>query len=55
MLHLDIQKGKGDAKTSIFQIYIGENSACMKRLMIATKGWYQLTSNDTYLADIWLS
>ena len=27
----------------------------MKRLALATKGCGQLTSNDTYFADIWLS
>ena len=42
-------------KTSIFQKYIGGNSACMKRLMMAKKGWYQLTSNNTYLVDILFS
>ena len=37
MLHLDIQKGKEDMKTSIFQKYIGGTTACMKRLAVATK------------------
>ena len=37
MLHLDIQKGKGDMKTSNFQKYLGVTTACMNRLDIETK------------------
>ena len=42
-------------KTLNFQKYIRGNSALMKRLMMATKGCGQLTSNDTYFADICFS
>ena len=28
---------------------------CMKRIMMDTKGFGQLTSNDTYFSDIWFS
>ena len=55
MLHLDIQKGKEKMKTSKFQKDIGDTTTCMKRLDIATKGCDQLTSNDTYFAEIWFS
>ena len=47
MLHLYTQKGKEAMKTSIFQKYIGGNTACMKRLYIATKLCGRLTSNDS--------
>ena len=55
MLHLEIQKGKETMETSKSQKYIGSTTACMKRLHIANKGCGQLTSNDTYFADIWFS
>ena len=55
MLHLEIQKGEEDIKTSEFQKYIGRPTACMKRLDIDTKGCGQLTSNDTYFSDSWFS
>ena len=42
-------------KTLTFQKYIGGTSECMKRLMMDTKGCGQLTSNNTYFADIWLN
>ena len=47
MLHLDIQKWKEAMKTSKFQKYLGGTTVCMNRLAMATKGWEQLTSNDT--------
>ena len=55
MLHLDIQKGNEAMKTLNFQKYIGGTAACMKRLMMVTKGCGQLTSNDTYFANSWFS
>ena len=55
MLYLEIQKGKEAMKTSEFQQQIGRTVACMKRLMMATKGCDQLTSNETYFYDIWFS
>ena len=53
MLHLEIQKGKEDMKTSKFQKDIGGTAACMKILDIDNKGCGQLTSNYTYFADSW--
>ena len=38
-----------------FQKYLGWNAACTKRLAMANKGCGQLTSNETYFADIWFS
>ena len=55
LLQLEIQKGKEAKKTSNFKKYLGVNTACMKRLKIATKGCGKLTSNDTYFVDIWFS
>ena len=55
MLHLDIQKGKEAMKKSTFQSELGGTAACMKRLSIATKGYGQLTSNDTYFSNSWFS
>ena len=55
ILHLDIQTGKEDTKTSKFKKYLGGTAVCMKRLDINTKGCCQLTSNDTYFADRWFS
>ena len=55
MLHPEIQKGEEAMKTSKFQKDIGGTTAFMKRLSISTKGCGQLTSNDTYFADSWLS
>ena len=52
MLHPEIQNGKEAMKTSEFQNYLGGTTTCTKRLDIATKGCGQLTSNDTYFADI---
>ena len=43
MLHLDIQKLKEAMKTLICQKYLGGTAACMKRLMMATKGCGKLT------------
>ena len=34
---------------------MGGTVACMQRLDIATKGCDQMTSNDTYFANIWFS
>ena len=53
MLNLDIQKGKEAMKTSKFKKDLGGTNACMKRLATYTKGCGQLTSNETYFADIW--
>ena len=55
MSHLDTQKGKESKETSKFQQDIEGTAACMKRLIISTKGCNQLTSNDTYFADSWFS
>ena len=55
ILHLDIQKGKEAMKKLTFQSELGGTAACTRRLAIATKGWGQLTSNDTYFADSWFS
>ena len=55
MLHLEIQKGEEATKTLEFHKYLGGTTACMKILLIATKGCGQLTSNDTYFADSWFS
>ena len=55
MLHLEIPKGKEAMKTSKFQNVLGGTTECMKRIAIATKGCGQLTSNNTYFADIWFS
>ena len=55
MLYLDIQKGKEATKTENFQQQIRGTAAFMKRLMMATKGCVQLTSNDTYFYDSWFS
>ena len=37
MLHIDTQKGKEATKTSNFQKYLEDTTACMKRLMVALK------------------
>ena len=55
ILHLEIQKGKEDMKTSNFQKTLGGTTACMNRLAIATKGFGQLASNNTYFPDSWFS
>ena len=55
MLHLEIQKGMEDMKTSKFYFFLGGTTACMKRIAIATKGCGQLTSNNTYFADSFFS
>ena len=55
VLHLDIQKGEEAMKISEFQKYLGGNAVCMERLVMATSGCGQLTSNDTYLSDSWFS
>ena len=55
MLHLEIQKGEEDMKTSKFQKIIGGTTACINRLTIATKRCDQLTSNHTYFADRYFS
>ena len=53
LLHLEIQKGKEAMKASNFQRDIGGTVACMKRLMMATKEFDQLRSNNTYFSDSW--
>ena len=55
ILHLDIQKGKEAMKLSHFQKYIRSTAACMKRLMMDTKGCGNMTSNDTYVSYSWFS
>ena len=55
MLNLDIQKGEEAMKTSKPQKYLRDTTVCMEKLAIANKGCGQLTSNDTYFADSWLS
>ena len=55
ILQLDTQKGKEAMKTSNFQKDIGETAACMKRLIVATKGCEQLISNETYFSDSYFS
>ena len=55
MPHLWIQKEKEVIKTLKFQQQIGGTAACMKRLMMATKGCVQLTSNETYFYYLWFS
>ena len=55
VLHLDIQKGKDATNMSEFYKDIRGTAACMKILVMATKGCDQLTSNDIYFADSWLS
>ena len=42
-------------KTEKFQQDIGGTAACTKRLMMATKMYDQMTSNDTYFSGIWFS
>ena len=39
--------------TSEFKTYLGGTAVCMKRIAMANKGCGQLTSNETYFADIW--
>ena len=55
MLQLDNQKGKEATETLNFQKDILGTAACMKRIMMATKGGDQLTSNCTCFADSWFS
>ena len=55
MLYLEIQKGEKAMKTPYFQKYIRGYVAIIKRLMMATKGCSQLTSNESYFAYRWLS
>ena len=55
MLHLHIQKGKEDMKTSKFQKYHRGTTAGTNMLGIDTKRCGQLTSNDTYFSDSWFS
>ena len=47
MLHLEVKNGKEATKTSNFQKYLGGTATWMKRLMMATKGYGQITSDDT--------
>ena len=47
ILHLEIQKGKEAMNTSELRKHLGGTAVCMKILIMAAKGWYQLTSNDT--------
>ena len=51
MLYLDIQNGKEAMKASKFQHQIGGTTACIRRLMMATKRCGKLTSNGNYFYD----
>ena len=42
-------------KTLNFLKEIGGTASCMKRLIMATKGYGQIRSNDTYFSGIWFS
>ena len=53
MLHLDIQKVKEATNASTFQQQIRGTAACMKRLMVDTKGCGKMTSYNTYFSDGW--
>ena len=53
VLHIDIQKGKEAMKISIFKKKVRGTAECINRQTMATKGFGQLKSNDTYFADIW--
>ena len=55
MLHLEIQKGKEAMKKSKCQNVLGGTAACMKILVIYTKGCGQLTSDVIYFSDSWFS
>ena len=55
MLYLFIQKGNEVMKSDKFQQHIRGTAACMKRLMIDTKGCGQLVSNENYFSDSWFS
>ena len=53
--HRDPKGEGGYGYVNFFQKDLGGTSAYMKIIYIATKGCVQLTSNDTYFTDIWLS
>ena len=53
MLHLDIQKVKGDMKALKFQHDTKGTVSFMKRLMMSKKWCGQMTSNDTYFSYRW--
>ena len=55
MLHLETQKGIESMKTSNFQKYVGGTAVCIKILMMNTKGYFKLTSNDIYFYGSWFS
>ena len=55
ILYPDIQKSKEATKIAKYQQEIGGTAVFMKRLMMAKKGYGQLTSNYTYFYDIWFS
>ena len=55
MLHQETKKRKEATKVSNFQKYLEGTAACMKRLTMSTKGFGQLTSNETYFSDRWFS
>ena len=44
------QKGEGGYEDAEISKFLGDTTACMKRLAIANKGCGQLTSNDTYFS-----
>ena len=55
MLYLDIQNREETTKASYFQQHIRGTAACMNRVMKATTGCGQLSSNDTLFFDTWFS
>ena len=55
MLHLEIQMDKEAMEKLTFQKYLGGTEELMKRLIMATKGCGQLTSNETYFTGSQLS
>ena len=48
-------KGEGGYEDIKFQNVLGGTTACMKRLVISTKGCGQMKSKNTYFADSWFS
>ena len=54
ILYLDIKRGNESMKSFSFQQQIRKEADCMKRIMRATKGCGQLSSNYTFFADICL-
>ena len=55
VLYPEIKKGNEAMKTSEFQHQIGWNGACIKRLIMSSKGCGQMTSNYTYFTNSYFS